>query len=91
MEEEHIERVLEELHTVEKENNTLLKKINRHLRFGRFVSFLYWCIVIGSVFGLYYFLQPYLESLWHTYAVVKNFVDDPKTFIQTVLQQHTPR
>lgn len=57
---------LDEVLEFSKENNKLLKKINRSIQWGRFVTVLYWLIIIGSAVGAYYFLQPVFEAFKET-------------------------
>ena len=48
-------------------NNKMLRKIQSSMRTKAFLSFLYWVIVIGSMFGLYYYLQPVVEGMTSAY------------------------
>ena len=41
------------------ENNDILRSIQRSMRLGRFMTFLYWLIIIGITVGAWYFIQPY--------------------------------
>jgi hypothetical protein len=41
------------------ENNDILRGIQRSMRLGRFMTFLYWLIIIGISVGAWYFIQPY--------------------------------
>ena len=49
------------------ENNRLLKKMVFSQRLSNFISIAKWVIIIGSAFGIYYYLGPALESLIGTY------------------------
>ena len=67
---ELLERNLEE----SKDNNRLLKKIARVYKWQMTFSLIKWAIIIGSAFGLYYFLQPYLENLTNTYSEIRQII-----------------
>ncbi len=60
---------------LEEENNDILRSIQRSMRIARFMSILYWVFIIGSVFGLYYFIQPYIEQLMSIYGGARNTLD----------------
>ncbi len=45
------------------ENNDILRSIQSSMRFARFMSILYWVIIIGASFGAYYLIQPYIDTL----------------------------
>ena len=48
-------------------NNKMLRKIQSSMRTKTFLTFLYWAIVIGSMYGLYYYLQPVVEGVSTAY------------------------
>ena|ERR1035437_4356376 len=41
------------------ENNDILRGIQRTMRFNRFMTAIYWLIIIGVSVGAWYFVQPY--------------------------------
>lgn len=53
------------------ENNKMLHSIKRHLLIGRIFRIVYWVVIIGAAIGLYYYIEPYLESLKIAYDSVK--------------------
>ncbi len=53
------------------ENNKMLHSIKRHLLIGRIFRIVYWVVIIGAAIGLYYYIEPYLESLKTAYDSVK--------------------
>lgn len=61
-------KLLEETLEFAKENNEMLHSIRRSMRFQRFMSILYWVLIIGSAFGAYYFIQPYIDQLMSVYS-----------------------
>ena len=81
------EQELEELHDeVEsntkllEQNNKMLRKIQSTMRAKTIFSMIYWLIIIGSMFGLYYYFQPVLESVTSTYDQLISIPDKLKVF-----------
>ncbi|MCI5108875.1 MAG: hypothetical protein MRY49_03460 [Candidatus Pacebacteria bacterium] len=64
-----------ELLELARENNRLLKKIKRHMAMGTIFRFIYWAIIIGAGIGIFYFLQPYIDSVIGTYTDLTGKVD----------------
>jgi len=60
--------LLEETLKVSRENNRLLRKMQSAILWGRIFKIIYWIIILGSIFGLYYFLQPVIDSLGEAYT-----------------------
>jgi len=65
--EEEFKEILEETLELAEENNKILRRMQRAMRWGRFFSLLYWLIIIGSAVGAYYFLQPFIASFQETF------------------------
>jgi len=59
--------LLEEHSKLLKENNELLHKIHSSRRLSRIFEIGYWIIIIGTAFGAFYFVQPYIESVLKVY------------------------
>lgn len=59
--------LLEETLKISRENNRMLHKMQSAMRWSRIVKTIYWLIILGSIFGLYYFLQPFIQSLGDAY------------------------
>lgn len=55
--------ILENTYELAKENNSLLRSLNRRARLGTAVKVFYWIIIIGLSFGAFYFIEPYLNFL----------------------------
>jgi hypothetical protein len=60
------------------ENNKILKGIRRSARFSSFVRIIYWAIIIGTAFGTYYFIQPYIDPLIKGYNGIKDSLNSVK-------------
>ena len=61
-----------------KENNKILHSMQRSARFGSFLRVLYWSLIIGSMIGSYYFIQPYIDQLLRVYKDINSTVGDVK-------------
>lgn len=68
MEDKQIERLLEQNNELLKENNIFLHKIYKHIQWGRFFKAFYWVIIIGSAWGIFYFMQPFIDSIFQSYG-----------------------
>ena len=44
------------------ENNDILRGIQRSMRMSRFLSVLYWLVIVGITVGAWYFAQPYMDK-----------------------------
>ena len=81
--EEEFQEVKEQLDEVTKltrQNNKIIRKIQRSMRVGLIFRMLYWILIIGSMLGAYYYLQPFIDDIGETY---NNLIDIPekiKTF-----------
>jgi hypothetical protein len=60
--------LLRRLITQSEENNKLLRRIDRRARWSIIYSVVRWLIVLGLGFGVYYYIQPYLEEILRVYA-----------------------
>lgn len=61
------------------ENNKLLHKMHRTLVWGRVFRIFYWTLIIGGSIGVYYYLSPYLQSLFDTYQTLISGVEKINT------------
>ena len=59
--------LLRETAELTRKNNKILKNIQSAMRWGRVFRIVYWIIIIGSMLGAYYFLEPYFRSVLGTY------------------------
>ena len=55
-------RKLDELLELTRENNEILHGMRRVQRWGSFFRVVYWMIILGSIFGTYYYFQPTIEK-----------------------------
>jgi hypothetical protein len=54
--------ILDETLETAQENNKILKKLQRAMRVGRFIKFLYWGFIIAITLGAYYYIQPVVDK-----------------------------
>jgi len=52
---------------ITEDNNRLLRKIVSANRWARIFKVLYWVVIIGSMIGIYYYVQPVLIDLLDAY------------------------
>lgn len=57
-----IKRLLQKNITLSEENNKLLKKMRRSMRWGQAFTAFYWIFIAGAAVSVYYFLQPFIDS-----------------------------
>lgn len=60
-------KLLEETHRLAEENNALLHKMNRSMRWARIMRIVYWVFIIGSAVGAFYLIQPYIDQMKSLY------------------------
>ncbi len=53
---------------IAKENNQMLHSLVRAQKIANIYRIIYWSIIIFSTFGLYYFIQPFLENMFSVYT-----------------------
>ena len=66
-----IQKLLERNIALSEENNKMLRRLQSNMRWGRFIHAVYWIVIIGSAFGAYYFIQPYIDQLLQIYGKVQ--------------------
>lgn len=54
------------------ENNDILRKMQRSMRFSHIASILYWLFIIGSIVGAFYVIQPYIQAFNSAYGGAQN-------------------
>ncbi|MBI3634336.1 MAG: hypothetical protein HY228_01830 [Candidatus Yonathbacteria bacterium] len=68
---------LDELLELTRENNDILVSMRRTQRWSSFFSFMYWVLILGSIFGTYYYFQPtiikYTKILQTSVDVLQKF------------------
>ncbi len=60
------------------ENNKMLRSIRRSSRVSAFLRILYWLIILGTAFGVYYYTQPYLNAVVKSYNGMRENIESVK-------------
>ena len=53
---------LDELLELTRENNKILRSMRRTQRWSSFFTYVYWLVILGSIFGVYYYFQPTIQK-----------------------------
>ena len=56
-------KTIEHVAELVEENNVILHRLQRSKRWKTFFHILYWLVALLLAAGLYYYVQPYVESL----------------------------
>ena len=71
------DRKLDELLELTRENNKILSGMRRTQRWSSFFSIVYWAVILGSIFGVYYYFQPTIQKYMKTFqisvGIIQNF------------------
>ncbi len=57
---------IEEILELTRENNKILRTIRRTQRWKSLFTFVYWTLILGSIFGVYYYFQPTIQKYMQT-------------------------
>ena len=66
------------------ENNDILRGIQSSMRWSRFVSVIYWLIIIGISVGAWYFVQPYLVKVEGLYNGAESQLNSVQNVVNSV-------
>lgn len=58
------------------ENNKMLRSMRRTARFATTLRIIYWVFILGTAFGAYYFIQPYLNAVINGYSSMKDNIQN---------------
>ncbi len=80
---------INELLDLTRENNKILRAMRRTQKWSSFFTFLYWMLILGSIFGTYYYFQPtikkYMQTIQTSVDILQKFKEAAGT-IPTDLQ-----
>ena len=76
--------MLEESLELSRENNKMLKRMKRAAMYGRIIKIVYLIVILVLTFGVYYFIQPYLDVLTKGYSDVMSGVKSIKGIGDTI-------
>ena len=70
-------RKIDELLELTKENNKILHGMRRTQRLSSFFTLVYWAVILGSIFGTYYYfqstIQKYVKTIQTSMGIIQNF------------------
>ncbi|OGZ06393.1 MAG: hypothetical protein A2942_01030 [Candidatus Lloydbacteria bacterium RIFCSPLOWO2_01_FULL_50_20] len=61
------QRKIDELLKLEKENNSMLRRMRRSMVWSQIFTAFYWLVILGALGWSYYYLQPYITQYWNAY------------------------
>jgi len=67
-EKQKLDRALE----LAEDNNQMLRKMIRNMRWGRLFRTVYWVIIIGISIGALYYVQPYVDQVVGVYGNIQD-------------------
>lgn len=68
MQEEELQKIVEETRELSKDNNRILHSIQRRDRLSLIARIIYWVIILGIAAGAVYYIQPYIDQLKAVYT-----------------------
>lgn len=69
------ERLLQETAHLARENNKILRKMQRVLFWKTVMHGVYWFVILGVAVGTLYFLQPYVDKITDAYQKIFHIFD----------------
>jgi hypothetical protein len=63
-------KLIEETLALAKENNKMLHKVRRVQKFSAFWQGLKILVIVGVAFGLFYYMEPYLNKIINLYNTI---------------------
>jgi hypothetical protein len=63
---------------IAEENNKMLKSIRRSARFSSIFRVIYWLIILGTAFGAYYFVKPFIDPIVNSYTGMQQSIENVK-------------
>lgn len=69
--------LLERTYKIVEDNNTILRGIRRANRISAGIRIFYWLVIIGATLGLFYYMQPYIDTMF-------DLVDEAQKSIQSL-------
>lgn len=73
---EYNTETLEKLYELTQENNEILKRLNKYQKINTTLNLIYWVIILVSVFGAYFALQPFVKSIFNGNSTFENISNE---------------
>ncbi len=77
---EQITSRLDRLTELVEDNSKKLHQLHRSMVMGRIWRVFYWAVIIGLAIGSFYFLQPYIDTVFDAYTQVNDIRSDLQAF-----------
>ncbi len=75
---EDMDKKIEEMLELSRENNKLLKKVRRVQKRAQLTRMIYWLFIIAITAGSYFYIQPYIEKTMALYNGTTSSITDLK-------------
>ncbi len=75
---------LDEMYEMVQENNQILRSLLRRERIANFMRIVYWLFLLSAIFGTYYYVQPFFQSLDIDLSVIQNTLNFFKGYTSKV-------
>jgi len=75
-EERGIKELLQKNLETSEESLKILRKMHRANILGRFFWILKWAVIIGLSFGVYYYIEPYLQAIMNNLSIISSGVNE---------------
>jgi len=76
--------LLEETLELSKENNKILKKLHGAMKMSRVFKVVYWVIIIGSMLGVYYYFQPFIDNIKGSFDGIISLFDKGQNAVNSI-------
>lgn len=76
-------KLLEKSVSLAEDSNKILHSMRRSMFWGRIVKTIYWVLIIGSVIGAYYFIQPYVDKVIGVYNAAQGNIQNVNNIINS--------
>ena len=67
---------LDEMYEMVQENNDILRTLLRRERINSFLRIMYWLFIIGTLFGAYYYVQPFVNGALGNFGAIQSAVNN---------------
>lgn len=69
------EEKIDEILRVTLDNSQRIKSLEGQARWAMILRGLYWVVILASVFGVYYYLQPYTDQIKSNFQLFRDLLD----------------
>jgi hypothetical protein len=80
---------LDEMYEIVLENNEILRGLIRRERVATLFKIVYWLIILGGIFGAYYYLEPVVKNLSGNLEGLQNGIEKLNTASNSLPEVNT--